>query len=133
MTHSSITQGKSHRNFDLDEFKGFVDDKLLSEDFSNLDLETMWDGIEKNISDYLEEKCPLHDIKIKFKGIPWITQEIMEVVQDRNRFNQVHYRLSKAISGETDELMLELLTFCGDSNINLRMLRYLRNTATKMN
>ena len=90
----------------------------------------MWDNIEKIITDYLDERCPIHDIKIKFEGIPWITQEIMEIIQDRNRCNQIHYRLSKAVSVESNESMLELLTFYRDSN--LRMLRYLRNTATKM-
>ena len=82
------------------------------------------------ITAYLDKNCPLHDIKLKFDGIPWITQEIIEVIQDRNKCNRAHYKLTKNIQTETNESKLELLSFYRDSN--LRMLRYLRNTATRM-
>ena len=128
--HSTLTKGRSYRNFNLKDFENFIEDELLNYDMNNVDPETMWMHIEKMITAYLDKNCPLHDINLKFDGIPWITQEIIEVIQDRNKCNRAHYKLTKNIQTETNESKLELLSFYRDSN--LRMLRYLRNTATRM-
>ena len=128
--HSTLTKGRSYRNFNLKEFENFIEDELLNYDMNNVDPETMWMHIEKMLTAYLDKNCPLHDIKLKFDGIPWITQEIIEVIQDRNKCNRAHYKLTKNIQTESNESKLELLSFYRDSN--LRMLRYLRNTATRM-
>ena len=54
----------------------------------------------------------------------------MEIISDRNQCNRIHYKLSKDLRGETDLAKIDLLIFYRESN--LRMLRHLRNTATKM-
>ena len=38
---SSTTRGRSYQHFDLNEFKDFIDNKLLEKDISNLDTESM--------------------------------------------------------------------------------------------
>ena len=56
----------------------------------------------------------LEDFKLNFDGNPWITQEMIEVIQDRNKCNRAPYKLMKNTRTETDDSKLELLSFYRD-------------------
>ena len=46
---------------------------------------SMWDFVINNIKSILNEMCPLKDFKIRNSGKPWITNELLEQIRDKDR------------------------------------------------
>ena len=57
-THSNTVQGRSYTHFIQEEFNTCIDNELLLHNMSETEPETIWENIEKLITDYLDERCP---------------------------------------------------------------------------
>ena len=81
-------KGRSYRNYDQELFQ----ENLANLDWENLyecnDVDQAWNILLENIRQEIELLCPLKDIKIKKQKDPWITNEILEFIHDKNNILQ---------------------------------------------
>ena len=83
-------RGRSYRNYNIEIFQ----DNLANYNWDILydcdDVNQAWSIILNRIESEIESMCPLKDIKIKKQKDPWITNEILELINDK------HFLLSTA-------------------------------------
>ena len=53
--------------------------------YSSLDPTELWDYMRDIIEKHLNIMCPIKFIRVRLDSPPWITQEIVEAINDRNR------------------------------------------------
>ena len=76
---------RSYVNYSKNEFQEQI--RNLNWDIlsHSTDVNEFWGIIEDNIRNTIENMCPLKRMKIKDKGDPWVTSEIIELIQDKDR------------------------------------------------
>ena len=77
--------GRSYKNY----YKAVFCDSLLNIDWNNLyqcdDVNTAWNIMLQNITTVIDEMCPLKRYKISQAKEPWVTNEILELIKDKDR------------------------------------------------
>ena len=78
-------KGRSYRNYDREVFQ----DRVLNSDWGNFfatrDPDTLWEIMESRILDVIEDMCPLKAFKVNKLREPWITNEAIEAIKDKDR------------------------------------------------
>ena len=89
------TLGRSYLRYDRDRF---IKD-LKASDWSEFDVETdpnkMWDLMKSNILNSIDKQCPLKQIRVKDRNDPWITQGIIELINDKDEARKKAKRSNK--------------------------------------
>ena len=87
--------GRSYRNYEREELQN----KLLEYDWgvfyhSNCPS-SCWETIEGLVRQYLNDSCPQKLFKVKAAGEPWVTNEIIEQIKDKDRALRIARRSNK--------------------------------------
>ena len=86
ITHKKIAfQGRSYMNY----VKENLQLELLQADwgpfYQSVDPSTGWELLEAKIRDYLDRECPIKNFKVKEVKEPWVTNELLEEIKDKDR------------------------------------------------
>ena len=78
-------KGRSYVNYDKDLILQRLSDYDWDE-INELDNPTdMWNYLIQKIKEILNEMCPLKGFRVKNSGKPWITNELLEQIKDKDR------------------------------------------------
>ena len=77
--------GRSYRNYNENIFELSLNSKNWEQFDNNNDPEEMWKVMVTNLKDSIDEICPLRNFKIKRFKEPWITNELIEKIKDKDR------------------------------------------------
>ena len=83
-TTKTSFKGRSYRNYDLEIFKNLLDDQNWDRFQQNEDPNILWDIMSGNIENAIDDLCPLKTFKIKKYKEPWITQELLELIKQKD-------------------------------------------------
>ena len=90
--------GRSYANFDEDHFKQYLAalnwDYML--EWTNPTI--MWESLIYKINSYLDEHCPYKTFNIKKKKEPWLNDELLELIIEKDR----RYRKAKKSKSDLD-------------------------------
>ena len=93
------TKGRTYKNYD----KPLLQNLLRIEDwvpfYQLTDPSELWDFIVSIIKKHLDVMCPLKYIRVRTDSPPWINQDVIELINDRN----ISYRKART-SGCLDDL-----------------------------
>ena len=81
---STSFTGRSYRNYNKEEFCDLLIDRDWTDFFRIQDPDRAWSYLEKIIADVLDYMCPIKDIKIKQTKEPWMSNDIIELICDKN-------------------------------------------------
>ena len=77
--------GRSYKNYNKENFC----DRLLGFHWNNLyacnDVNMAWNILLANIMTAIDEMCPLKQYKVAQAQEPWVTNEILELIKDKDR------------------------------------------------
>ena len=77
--------GRSYRNYSKETIQG----DLLNMDWTNLyasnNPDEAWNIMIKHITQTLDRYCPLKNIRIQNMKDPWLTNELLELIVDKDR------------------------------------------------
>ena len=82
------TVGRSYVNYNKECFQQMVINCNWEELTGIQDVDKYWDIVESNITFVLDALCPVKKIKIKDKGEPWKTRELIELIHDKERLRK---------------------------------------------
>ena len=78
-------RGRSYRNYDKDRFQRRLENKNWEGLFESEDPNELWEIMENFITRNIDEMCPLKSFKVSSLREPWITNEAIEAIQDKDR------------------------------------------------
>ena len=93
-------QGRSYRNYVKEVFQNNLVDLDWGRFFETEDVETLWDIMESNILSEIDRMCPLKDFKVTKLREPWITNEAIEAIRDKDRLMRKAKRSGKEADWE---------------------------------
>ena len=77
--------GRSYKNYD----KAVFCDRLIQLDWNNLlacdDVNRAWNIMLSNITTTIDSMCPLKHYRVAQAKEPWVTNEILEMIKDKDR------------------------------------------------
>ena len=88
-------KGRSYRNFKREDFRDKLSGLSWERLFDIKDSAEAWDFILTNITNVLDEMCPIKSFSIKNYRPDWMTKELIEQIKDRDYF----YRRAKLRGG----------------------------------
>ena len=78
-------KGRSYRNYDREIFQG----ALLNRDWGNFmnerDPNVLWEQMQSIMEEEIDLMCPIKSFKVKKSREPWITNEAIEAIRDKDR------------------------------------------------
>ena len=77
-------KGRSYRYYEKDLFQERLGDRNWDLFYSSNNVDQAWDLLLSGIRTELDSMCPLKDIRIKKQKDPWITNDILELINDKN-------------------------------------------------
>ena len=77
-------QGRSYRNYDSRKLFELLDIQNWELFFQNDDPDVLWDIMMNSINVALDQLCPKKIFKIKKYKEPWISQELLELIKDKD-------------------------------------------------
>ena len=77
-------KGRSYRQYDKEAFQEKLNSQNWDPFYNSNDPDHAWDFLLNTIRSEIETMCPLRDIKIKKQKDPWITNELLELINDKN-------------------------------------------------
>ena len=85
-------KGRTYKNYD----KPLLQTLLTGDDWNNYydhtDPEELWNILYGTINKHLNIMCPIKYIRLRKNSPPWITQEIVEAINDRNKFSKMAHQ-----------------------------------------
>ena len=78
-------KGRSYVNYDQDQFKLYLQNHCWLEYWEITEPSTCWMYILGVIEEYINVICPLKERKVKEKGELWVTNEILELIYDKDK------------------------------------------------
>ena len=93
------TKGRTYRNYDKIAFQNLIKSENWEFFYALTNPNDLWDFILATIKTHLDIMCPLKYIRFRTNSPPWITQDVIEMINDRN----VCYRKAKA-SADLEDL-----------------------------
>ena len=76
--------GRSYRNFDTDIFTDLLNSCTWDIFDNTNDLDLLWEIYIGNIREAIDLLCPLKEFKIKTVLEPWVTNELLEEIKDKD-------------------------------------------------
>ena len=76
--------GRSYRNYNREVFKKNVQDSNWEKFDNSQTVTSKWEVLEDIIRENIDKMCPLKDFKTKQKKEPWITNELIELIKDKD-------------------------------------------------
>ena len=81
-------KGRSYKNYNKDSFEQF----LLQYDWDNMyteiDINDKWNTVICKIKEFLDEYCPIRDIKYRDHKNQWMDEGTLKVIKERNEYMQ---------------------------------------------
>ena len=77
-------KGRSYRQYDREQFQENLANRNWDLFYGSNDVDQAWAYLLNSILEEIELMCPLKNIKIKKQKDPWITNEILELINDKN-------------------------------------------------
>ena len=77
--------GRSYRNYDKVHLQTVLSEHDWADYMSYNEVNRCWDYILHLINSLLDEMCPIRKKHVKSKNEPWITNEILELIFEKNR------------------------------------------------
>ena len=101
-------KGRSYRNYDKVKFQGNLLGASWEKFYSRRDPNQAWEIMRENIENEIDDMCPMRRFTVKKYDDPWITNEIIEMIRDRDelfRFarrsgKEEDWRVAKAVRNE---------------------------------
>ena len=78
-------KGRSYRNYDVNIFKQEIVEQNWNELFASTEPEKIWDIMLSKITEVADNMCPVKEFKIKKYKDPWITPEILDLINEKDR------------------------------------------------
>ena len=79
-------KGRSYRNYVREEIQEEIVEADWEEYYRTRDPSVCWDYIEKLVRAYLDKTCKIRDFKVKQIVDPWITNELLEEIRDKDSY-----------------------------------------------
>ena len=76
--------GRSYRNYDREGFQENLANSDWNGFYTAQDVDQAWEYLQKTIKKEIDLMCPLKNIKIRKVKDPWITNDILELINDKN-------------------------------------------------
>ena len=98
-------RGRSYKNFTEEEFIRLLFERHIEHVCQKTDVKTAWESMKNNIEKVLDILAPIRDFRFGCTKPGWLSNDLMELMKDRNR------ALKKAAKTKTeiDKKMPELL------------------------
>ena len=77
-------EGRSYRNYVKEDFQENLINSNLNDFYSSQDPNICWDIMENIIRREIDKMCPLQKFKVPERQDPWITNEILEEIRDKD-------------------------------------------------
>ena len=77
-------EGRSYRNYIKEDFQDNLINSNWREFYSSIDPETCWNIMEQTIRTEIDKMCPVKKFKVYKSNDPWITNEILEEIRDKD-------------------------------------------------
>ena len=90
--------GRSYKNFVKEDFQEALIDLNWDNFYASADPRECWDILEKAIRDKIDAVCPLRSFRVKEIREPWITDDLLEEIRDKDNY----LRLAKNTGKEED-------------------------------
>ena len=81
--------GRSYRNYDVNIFQETLINQNWDAFYLIEEVNEAWSFLHEAIQNAIDAMCPLKNIKIKKKKDPWISNELLEFVNDKNDLLQI--------------------------------------------
>ena len=78
-------QGRSYRNYDRQVFQERLVERDWAEFWNLRDPNKLWDIMESNILEEIHISCPIKSFKVSSFREPWVTNEAIEAIKDKDR------------------------------------------------
>ena len=77
--------GRSYRNYDREVFQNRLENRNWREFFATEDVEDLWGMMESYILTEIDKMCPIKKCRVSKLREPWITNEAIEAIRDKDR------------------------------------------------
>ena len=78
-------QGRSYRNYDRQAFQDRLAGRDWTDFFTLRDPDELWESMETKIMEEIDRMCPIKSFKVASISEPWITNEAIEAIKDKDR------------------------------------------------
>ena len=100
--HKKVSfKGRSYRNFVKEDFQEGLININWAEYYKATNPNTCWQIMENAIRTALDESCPLKSFKVREIREPWVTDEILEEIKDKDNY----IKIAKQTKKEEDWLL----------------------------
>ena len=82
---SKIFLGRSYKNYDKEVFQEQLSRKDWTEMYSAKSTQEAWDFMLNQITSVIDDMCPIKRMRIREGNEPWLTNELREMILDKNR------------------------------------------------
>ena len=110
-------KGRSYKNYNKDLFQDSLVNSNWDNYFANDDPNNLWDIMREKILDSISPLCPLRSFRVPEAKEPWITNEALEAIRDKDNLLK-RARRTKS-EGDWENARRAQNTVCKDIN-NLR-------------
>ena len=95
--HSKVEfKGRSYRDYVKEDLQGELVDCNWEEYYKLVDPTACWEVVMGKIRRYLDEKCPQKTYRVKEDREPWVTNEILEEIKDKDKSLRIAKRTGRA-------------------------------------
>ena len=77
--------GRSYKNYDKEIFQELMINENWEQFYAETEPAACWDILESKIRGHLDRICPQKEFKVKEVKDPWISNEILEEIKDKDR------------------------------------------------
>ena len=81
-------EGRSYKNYNRVNFQNTLSNSDWARFYRETDPTILWDIMEKKILEQANNFCPIRSFKVKEIREPWITNEAIEALRDKNKLLQ---------------------------------------------
>ena len=85
VNRQQITQVRSYRNYSKDILNNEITNQNWDDVYNANDINSSWDNFEFRFNSIINKIAPKRQRKIKTRTEPWITQDILEAIHDRDK------------------------------------------------
>ena len=88
-------RGRSYRNYDREIFQNRLVNANWGDFFEERDVNILWEKMESKILGEIDDMCPVKSFRVSKVREPWITNEAIEAIKDKDRLLQKAKRTGK--------------------------------------
>ena len=81
----SVFKGRSYRKYNKTEFENDFKGKDWTEFDECLDVNMCWEKYLQFINEILDRSCPIKEFRIRNRGQPWLTPELISRIAEKNK------------------------------------------------